>query len=96
MHRDHCAPDPNWAARPDGKEWSTVKPLASHGLDLKRTVLVDNDWHKSVAGEEANMLLVPDWLQEPGGWRAGESIGAARRRSSIMQVARGASGCCGG
>ena len=67
MHRDHCAPDPNWRSRPDGQEWSTVKPLASHGLDLCRTVLVDNDSHKSVEGEEANMLLVPDWLQEPGG-----------------------------
>jgi len=67
MHRDHCAPDPHWHRRADGKEWSTVKPLAAHGLDLSCTVLVDNDWHKSVEGEEANMLLVPDWLQEPGG-----------------------------
>jgi hypothetical protein len=75
LHRDHCERDPHWASRPDGKEWSTVKPLASHGLSLLTTVLVDNDWHKSVAGEEANMLLVPDWLQEPGRWLWGESGG---------------------
>ena len=82
MHRDHCAPDPNWRDRADGKEWSTVKPLASHGLDLCRTVLVDNDSHKSVQGEESNMLLVPDWLQEPGGFarnegRVGGGVGCA-------------------
>jgi hypothetical protein len=71
LHRDHCGPDPFWAARADGRPWSTVKPLAAHGFDVRATVLVDNDYHKSVEGEEANMLLMPDWLQEPGEQRGG-------------------------
>ena len=35
-----------------------------HGLALETTLLVDNDAHKAVAGEEANMLLVPHWMQD--------------------------------
>jgi hypothetical protein len=82
LTRDDCAPDPHWRDRPGGKEWSTVKPLAANGLDLASTVLVDNDWHKSVAGEAANMLLVPDWVQDRGeapGAGAGRAARVGRR-----------------
>jgi hypothetical protein len=61
LHRAHCRPDPHHASRPDGKAWDTVKPLAAHGLDPRRVVLVDNDLRKAVRGEERNMVLMPDW-----------------------------------
>jgi hypothetical protein len=55
-----------WRSRSDGKEWDTIKPLRRLGFDLARTLLVDNDHHKSAAGEEDSMLLVPHWEQCPG------------------------------
>lgn len=59
--------------RDGGKAWDTVKPLGGHGFCLHTTILVDNDVHKAVAGEEQNMLLVPDWLGDPGSCTALEA-----------------------
>jgi hypothetical protein len=61
IDRDFCAPDPDPHARPDGNEWDVVKPLARHGLDLTRTVLVDHNSWKAVASERNNMLLLPEF-----------------------------------
>ena len=62
---------PQWRDRPGGKEWDTIKPLTLHGCPLASTVLVDNDDHKCVPGEERNMLLVPDWMNDAGESRGG-------------------------
>jgi len=66
MWRDHARPDPHRHARHDGEAWDTIKPLALHGLDLARTVLVDNDAHKAWRGEAANMVLLPHWAPDTG------------------------------
>jgi hypothetical protein len=74
LWRDHARPDPHRHTRQDGESWDTVKPLALHGLDLARTVLLDNDAHKAWRGEAANMVLLPHWAPDTGararrGWR---------------------------
>lgn len=56
LHRDHCWPDPNWTARPGGEPWSTIKPLQTHGCDLSRTLLVDNEAWKAADGEDERTL----------------------------------------
>lgn len=56
FHRKHCVPDPNWQTREGGKRWSTIKPLAVHGLELTRTLLIDNEAYKAAAGERFAIL----------------------------------------
>lgn len=62
LTRQHTflAPEAHVAA--GGKAWDTVKPLAPYFSRLHRVLLVDDDAHKRVAGEERNMLLMPRWL----------------------------------
>ena len=50
-----------WQTRPGGQSHDTVKPLASNGLDLKTTLLVDNEARKAVRGEETNVIELPTW-----------------------------------
>lgn len=38
-----------------------MKPLATNGLDLRNTLLVDNEGTKACQGEELNLLLLPTW-----------------------------------
>lgn len=38
-----------------------MKPLRPYFSRMHRTLLVDDDAHKAVAGEEKNMLLMPCW-----------------------------------
>lgn len=61
-----CSPDPHWRQRPDGAEWDTIKPLKLHGLDMRRTILIDNEAHKAYGHETANMVLMPEWSGQPG------------------------------
>ena len=46
LTRQHCRPDAEWRARAGGNEWDTVKPLALHGFDVRRTVLFDDSVRK--------------------------------------------------
>lgn len=82
FHRSHCEPDPHWERRPGGQPHHTVKPLQRQGLDVTRTVLVDNEDFKAAAGEEGNMLVVGTWQDAPGerarwGWLAGRAHATA-------------------
>lgn len=62
MPRQYCAPDETRHQRPDGKFYDTVKPLADHGLDLSRTVLLDDSARKVLPDESMNALIVPPFL----------------------------------
>lgn len=46
LTRQHCRPDGEWQQRADGNEWDTIKPLALHGLDIRRTILLDDSLRK--------------------------------------------------
>jgi hypothetical protein len=46
-----------------GKDHDTVKPLTPYFSRLHRVLLVDDDAHKSVVGEEHNMVLMPSWQE---------------------------------
>jgi hypothetical protein len=59
LTRNHCRPDPAWMLRADGNIWDTVKPLALHGLDLSRSVLLDDSPCKALTSELQNVVLLP-------------------------------------
>jgi len=50
-----------WETRPGGQSHDTVKPLASNGLNLRTTLLVDNEARKAFRGEERNVIQLPTW-----------------------------------
>lgn len=62
LHRQHCAPDPNWRSREGGEQWSTIKPLAVQGFDMRRTLLLDNEACKAADGE-AGVCIHPPRLR---------------------------------
>lgn len=64
LHRSHTALAPLAHVEAGGKEWDTVKPLRPYFQKLHRVILVDDDSFKAVAGEEANMLLMPCWRDD--------------------------------
>ncbi|GLI59676.1 hypothetical protein VaNZ11_001616 [Volvox africanus] len=64
LHRDHTAPAPAGHVDAGGNAWDTSKPLGRYFSRLDRVVLVDDDSYKSIAGEEANMLIVPCWQED--------------------------------
>eukprot|EP00750_Incisomonas_marina_P016661 INCI19265.1.p1 GENE.INCI19265.1~~INCI19265.1.p1 ORF type:complete len:512 (-),score=22.97 INCI19265.1:295-1830(-) len=47
------------------KPWDTVKPLEKNFGDLRRVLLVEDTSKKSVPGEEANLILMPQWQLDP-------------------------------
>lgn len=68
MPRHYCIPDETRHTRHDGKHYDTVKPLGAHGLDLSRTVLLDDTARKILPDEKMNGLIVPPFLacSDPG------------------------------
>ncbi|GIL68459.1 hypothetical protein Vafri_21736 [Volvox africanus] len=64
LHRDHTAAAPAGHVDAGGNAWDTSKPLGRYFSRLDRVVLVDDDSYKSIAGEEANMLIVPCWQED--------------------------------
>lgn len=56
-----------WEQRPGGQLHDTLKPLATNRLDLRSTLLIDNEAHKGARGEEANMVELPTWEHCQGG-----------------------------
>lgn len=63
LHRSHCREDPTWKTRPGGRDWDTVKPLALHGFDLRRTVIVDDSPRKILAEEAELLVTIPVYDQ---------------------------------
>jgi hypothetical protein len=61
LHRAHCRPDSNWAARPDGRSHDSIKPLALHGINLSRTIIIDDAARKIVPEEASCALVVPEY-----------------------------------
>jgi len=62
LHRKHCELASDLGiSRPDGKPWDTVKPLAKYFEDLTKVVLIDDSSHKSIPGEEKQMVVIPSW-----------------------------------
>ena len=73
------APPLQWEARPGGQLHDTLKPLAANRLDLRSTLLIDNEAHKGASGEEANMIALPTWEHCTGGgpWGVQDDWGGA-------------------
>ena len=73
-----CLPS-QWEARPGGQLHDTLKPLAANRLDLRSTLLIDNEAHKGASGEEANMIALPTWEHCTGGgpWGVQDDWGGA-------------------
>ena len=73
------APPLQWEARPGGQLHDTLKPLAANRLDLRSTLLIDNEAHKGASGEEANMIALPTWEHCTGGgpWGVQDHWGGA-------------------
>ncbi|GLC33747.1 hypothetical protein PLESTB_000111500 [Pleodorina starrii] len=67
LHREHTQPAPAGHLDAGGNAWDTLKPLGRYFSRLDRVLLVDDDAYKSIAGEEANMLLVPCWQEHDVG-----------------------------
>lgn len=63
LTRDYCVPDTEWHQREGGKPHDTVKPIAAHGLDLTRTILIDDSLRKVLAAERGNSLELPTLLR---------------------------------
>jgi hypothetical protein len=63
LHRSHCREDPTWKSRPGGRGWDTVKPLALHGFDTRRTVIVDDSPRKILAEEAELLVTIPAYDQ---------------------------------
>ena len=62
LHRKHCELASDLGiSRDDGKPWDTVKPLAKYFEDLNKVVLIDDSSHKSIPGEEKQMVVIPSW-----------------------------------
>jgi tryptophanyl-tRNA synthetase len=64
LSRNHCTPDTEWQHRDDGEPHDTVKPIAAHGFDLTKTVLIDDSPRKVLQGELDNSLVVPTLLRK--------------------------------
>jgi hypothetical protein len=67
LHRTFTRPVPKKRVEAQGREWrpwDTWKPLKLHFSRMHRVVVLDNDAHKAVPGEESNMVLVPGWEEE--------------------------------
>lgn len=62
LPRQYCHPDETWQDRSDGKPYDTAKPLAAHGFDLSRTILLDDSERKILPDEKMNGLIVPPFL----------------------------------
>lgn len=62
MARHYCKPDDNWQTRKDGRPYNTVKPPAEHGLDLARTILMDDSECKTLPNEKSNGLILPSYF----------------------------------
>jgi hypothetical protein len=61
LHRSHTFLASQEHVGAGGKGWDTVKPLLPYFDRLHRVLLIDDDAHKAVVGEEANMVLMPCW-----------------------------------
>jgi non-canonical poly(A) RNA polymerase PAPD5/7 len=62
LHRKHCELASDLGiSRADGKPWDTVKPLAKYFEDLTKVALIDDSSHKSIPGEEKQMVVIPSW-----------------------------------
>lgn len=64
LYRDHTLPVSQALIKSGCDPWDTVKPLGRWFERVDRVVLVDDDTFKAVPGEEANMVVVPCWMEE--------------------------------
>lgn len=62
LDRSFCRPDPGWQRRPGGRPHDSIKPLAAHGFDPARTIIIDDSLRKILPDEHGSAIIVPEYV----------------------------------